>query len=40
MLRIWRGLGLRKDLRYLLDELLSGLSLQHVYLGGGSHPAG
>jgi tricorn protease len=32
------GLGSRQDLNYLLDELLSGLSLQHVYLGGGDIP--
>jgi tricorn protease len=31
-------LGSRHDLNYLLDELLSGLSLQHVYLGGGDVP--
>lgn len=29
------GLGSRHDLNYLLDELLAGLSLQHVYLYGG-----
>jgi tricorn protease len=32
------GLGSRYDLSYLLDELLSGLSLQHVYLMGGDVP--
>ncbi|HET6328115.1 MAG TPA: PDZ domain-containing protein, partial [Planctomycetaceae bacterium] len=32
------GLGSRHDLNYLLDELLSGLSLQHVYLAGGDFP--
>ncbi|HJZ91918.1 MAG TPA: PDZ domain-containing protein, partial [Gemmataceae bacterium] len=32
------GLGSRHDLNYLLDELLAGLSLQHVYLGGGDFP--
>jgi tricorn protease len=32
------GIGSRHDLNYLLDELLSGLSLQHVYLGGGDIP--
>lgn len=32
------GLGGRHDLNYLLDELLSGLSLQHVYLSGGDAP--
>lgn len=32
------GLGSRHDLNYLLDELLSGLSLQHVYLMGGDFP--
>ena len=32
------GLGSRHDLNYLLDELLSGLSLQHVYLMGGDVP--
>lgn len=32
------GLGSRHDLNYLLDELLSGLSLQHVYLFGGDFP--
>ncbi|HEY2783571.1 MAG TPA: PDZ domain-containing protein [Fimbriiglobus sp.] len=32
------GLGSRHDLNYLLDELLSGLSLQHVYLVGGDVP--
>jgi tricorn protease len=32
------GLGSRHDLSYLLDELLSGLSLQHVYLMGGDFP--
>jgi tricorn protease len=32
------GLGSRHDLNYLLDELLSGLSLQHVYLSGGDVP--
>ncbi|HEV8001998.1 MAG TPA: PDZ domain-containing protein [Planctomycetaceae bacterium] len=32
------GLGSRHDLNYLLDELLSGLSLQHVYLAGGDVP--
>jgi len=32
------GLGSRYDLSYLLDELLSGLSLQHVYLAGGDVP--
>lgn len=33
-----KGLGSRHDLNYLLDELLSGLSLQHVYLSGGDIP--
>jgi tricorn protease len=32
------GLGSRHDLNSLLDELLSGLSLQHVYMGGGDVP--
>jgi tricorn protease len=32
------GLGSRYDLTYLLNELLSGLSLQHVYLMGGDVP--
>jgi tricorn protease len=32
------GLGSRYDLTYLLDELLSGLSLQHVYMSGGDVP--
>ncbi len=32
------GLGSRFDLNYLLDELLGGLSLQHVYLSGGDVP--
>lgn len=32
------GLGSRHDLNYLLDELLAGLSLQHVYLDGGDVP--
>jgi tricorn protease len=32
------GLGSRYDLNYLLDELLGGLSLQHVYLMGGDLP--
>jgi tricorn protease len=32
------GIGSRHDLNYLLDELLAGLSLQHVYLGGGDIP--
>jgi tricorn protease len=32
------GLGSRHDLNYLLDELLGGLSLQHVYLMGGDVP--
>jgi tricorn protease len=32
------GLGSRHDLNYLLDELLSGISLQHVYLFGGDFP--
>ena len=32
------GLGSRHDLNYLLDELLGGLSLQHVYLFGGDVP--
>jgi tricorn protease len=32
------GLGSRHDLNYLLDELLAGLSLQHVYLMGGDIP--
>lgn len=32
------GLGSRHDLNYLLDELLGGLSLQHVYLSGGDVP--
>jgi tricorn protease len=32
------GLGSRHDLNYLLDELLAGLSLQHVYLAGGDVP--
>ncbi len=31
-------LGSRHDLSYLLDELLAGLSLQHVYLFGGDVP--
>src|SRR5262249_36844445 len=29
------GLGSRHDLNYLLDELLAGICLQHVYLMGG-----
>ena len=33
-----QGLGSRHDLNYLLDELLAGLSLQHVYLSGGDVP--
>ena len=32
------GLGSRHDLNYLLDELLAGLSLQHVYVTGGDVP--
>ena len=32
------GLGSRYDLTYLIDELLSGLSLQHVYMFGGDVP--
>lgn len=32
------GIGDRHDLNYLLDELLAGLSLQHVYLSGGDFP--
>jgi tricorn protease len=32
------GLGSRHDLNYLLDQLLAGLSLQHVYLVGGDVP--
>ena len=32
------GLGSRHDLNYLLDELLAGLSLQHVYISGGDVP--
>src|SRR5205085_2975790 len=32
------GLGSRHELNYLLDELLAGLSLQHVYLFGGDVP--
>jgi tricorn protease len=32
------GLGSRHELNYLLDELLAGLSLQHVYLTGGDVP--
>jgi tricorn protease len=32
------GLGSRHDLNYLLDELLAGLTLQHVYLMGGDVP--
>jgi tricorn protease len=32
------GVGSRHDLNYLLDELLAGLSLQHVYLFGGDVP--
>lgn len=32
------GIGNRHDLNYLLDELLAGLSLQHVYLSGGDFP--
>jgi tricorn protease len=32
------GLGSRHDLNYLLDELLAGLCLQHVYLMGGDVP--
>ncbi|QVL33967.1 PD40 domain-containing protein [Telmatocola sphagniphila] len=32
------GLGSRYELNYLLDELLAGLSLQHVYLTGGDVP--
>ena len=32
------GLGSRHELNYLLDELLAGLSLQHVYLRGGDVP--
>ncbi len=32
------GLGSRHDLNYLLDELLAGLSLQHVYMFGGDVP--
>jgi tricorn protease len=36
--RFLDGLGSRHDLNYLLDELLAGLSLQHVYLFGGDVP--
>ncbi len=32
------GLGSRHDLNYLLDELLAGICLQHVYLMGGDVP--
>lgn len=32
------GLGSRADLNYLLDEVLAGLSLQHVYVSGGDTP--
>lgn len=32
------GIASRHDLNYLLDELLAGLSLQHVYLMGGDVP--
>jgi tricorn protease len=32
------GLGSRHDLNYLLDEVLGGLCLQHVYLFGGDTP--
>jgi tricorn protease len=32
------AVGSRHDLNYLIDELLSGLSLQHVYLVGGDLP--
>jgi tricorn protease len=32
------GLGSRHELNYLLDDLLAGLSLQHVYLIGGDVP--
>lgn len=32
------GLGSRHELNYLLDELLAGLCLQHVYLFGGDTP--
>ncbi|MBX9582184.1 MAG: PDZ domain-containing protein [Gemmataceae bacterium] len=32
------GLGSRHDLNYLLDEILAGLSLQHVYVTGGDIP--
>ncbi len=32
------GIASRNDLNYLLDELLGGLSLQHVYLFGGDMP--
>ncbi len=32
------GLGSRHELNYLLDDLLAGLSLQHVYLFGGDVP--
>lgn len=33
-----QGLGSRHDLNSLLDELLGGLSLQHVYVSGGDVP--
>ncbi len=36
--RYLEGVGSRHDLNYLLDELLAGLSLQHVYLQGGDVP--
>ena len=36
--RYLEGLGSRHDLSYLLDEMLAGLSLQHVYLMGGDLP--
>lgn len=32
------GLASRHDLNYLLDDLLSGINLQHVYLMGGDTP--
>lgn len=36
--RFLEGVGSRQDLSYLLDELLAGLSLQHVYITGGDTP--
>jgi tricorn protease len=36
--RYLSGLGSRHELNYLLDDLLAGLSLQHVYLFGGDVP--